>query len=198
MKVVAINGSPRPKGNTAMLIEAVFGALKKDGIDTELIQLGGHQLRGCRACYGCYETKASKCNMDDDIINAVIAKMASADGIILASPTYVADVTSEMKVLIDRATLVSRANGDLFRRKPAAAIVAVRRAGALHAFDTMNHFFTINQMLTVGSSYWNLGFGREPGQVASDEEGLKTMQTLGENMAWVLHKIRGGYETSQR
>ena len=189
MKVVAINGSPRPKGNTSLLIGHVFDVLKKEGIQTEMIQLGGHLVRGCRACYRCYENKNGRCNVDDDLINAVIAKMVEADGIILASPTYVTDVTTEMKALIDRATLVVRSSGDPLRRKVGAAIVAVRRAGAIHAFDTMNHFFTINQMMVVGSSYWNLGFGREPGEVEKDEEGLKTMEVLGENMAWLLKKL---------
>jgi multimeric flavodoxin WrbA len=189
MKVIAINGSPRPQGNTSILIRKVFDVLSKEGIQTELLQLGGHAVRGCRACYRCYETKNTKCNIDDDLINALVEKMASADGIILGSPTYVTDVTTEMKALIDRATLISRANGEMFRRKVGAAVVAVRRAGATHVFDTMNHFFTINQMIVASSNYWNMGFGREPGQVESDEEGLKTMQVLGENVAWLVKKL---------
>ncbi len=190
MKVVAINGSPRPRGNTALLIGHVFDVLKKEGIQTEMIQLGGHDVRGCRACYKCSEIKNVRCNLDDDLINGIIAKMSEADGIILGSPTYVTDVTTEMKALIDRATLVGRANGHMFRRKVGAAVVAVRRAGAIHAFDTMNHFFTIHQMVVAGSSYWNMGFGREPGQVDLDAEGLETMKVLGENMAWLLKKLR--------
>lgn len=190
MKVVAINGSPRPQGNTSILINAVFDELKKEGIATEFIQLGGKAVRGCVACYGCVRNKNLRCVMDDDMINDCIQKMIEADGIILGSPVYVTDVTSEMKALIDRACLVGKANGDLFKRKAGAAVLAVRRGGAIHAFDTINHFFTIMQMVVPGSSYWNFGMGREMGEVLKDEEGLRTMKVLGENMAWLLKKIK--------
>jgi multimeric flavodoxin WrbA len=116
--------------------------------------------------------------------------MVEADGIILASPTYFADVTAEIKALIDRAGYVSRANPDILKRKIGAAIVAVRRTGAIHAFDTLNHFFLISQMIVPGSSYWNIGIGRAIGDVEQDEEGLETMRTLGRNMAWLLKKTR--------
>ncbi len=115
--------------------------------------------------------------------------MQEADGIILASPTYFADVSTEMKALIDRAGFVAIANDHMFRRKVGASVVAVRRGGAIHAFDTMNHFFFISQMVVPGSSYWNVGIGLEPGNVNGDEEGLGTMKTLGENMAWVLKQL---------
>ncbi|MDP3480914.1 MAG: flavodoxin family protein, partial [Desulfoprunum sp.] len=118
------------------------------------------------------------------------AKMQGADAILLGSPTYFADVSSEMKALMDRCGMVSKANGDLFKRKLGAAVVAVRRAGAIHVFDSMNHFFLIGQMIIVGSSYWNVGIGREKGEVEKDEEGMKTMQVLGENILWLLEKIR--------
>jgi multimeric flavodoxin WrbA len=116
--------------------------------------------------------------------------MLDADGIILASPTYFSDVSTEMKALIDRAGFVAKANQDMFRRKVGASVVAVRRAGAIHAFDTMNHFFFISQMIVPGSSYWNIGVGLAPGDVKADDEGTMTMQTLGTNMAWLLKKIR--------
>jgi multimeric flavodoxin WrbA len=115
--------------------------------------------------------------------------MLDADGIILASPTYFTDVSTEMKALIDRAGFVAKANQDMFRRKVGASVVAVRRAGAIHAFDTMNHFFFISQMVVPGSSYWNIGLGLAPGDVNDDEEGIMTMTTLGANMAWLLKKI---------
>jgi multimeric flavodoxin WrbA len=190
MKVVAFNGSPRRDGNTAILVRTVFDELEKHGIATELVHLAAAPVRGCRACYACVQNKDRRCVMDDDIVNLCIGKMAEADGIILASPVYVADVTPELKALIDRACLVGRANGDMFRRKAGAAVVAMRRGGAVHAFDTINHFFTIMQMMVVGSSYWNFATGREIGDVQRDEEGLKTMRVLGENMAWLLHKIK--------
>jgi multimeric flavodoxin WrbA len=189
MKVVAFNGSARKDGNTTALIEHVFGELEKQGIETELITLAGEKLRGCTACYGCFSNKDGRCTVIDDPVNEYIQTMVEADGIILASPTYFADVSSELKALIDRAGLVSRANGDLLRRKVGAAVVAVRRAGAIHAFDTINHFFLIGQMIVPGSRYWNVGIGREKGDVDGDDEGVATMKTLGENMAWLLRKV---------
>lgn len=191
MKVVAFNGSARKDGNTAALINHVFGELNAAGIETELVQLAGQRIRGCTACYQCFERKDKRCAVDDDIVNECIAKMIEADGIILGSPTYFADLTSELKALIDRAGFVARANGDLFARKVGAAVVAVRRAGAIHAFDSINHFFLIEQMIVPGSIYWNLGMGREKGQVEDDEEGIRTMKTLGQNMAWLLEKLHG-------
>ena len=189
MKVVAFNGSPRKNGNTALLIGNVFEELKKAGIETEMVQLGGKPVHGCMACYKCAKNKDGRCAIDKDIINDCIAKMLEADGIILGSPTYVTDVTAEMKALIDRATVVDRANGNKLSRKVGAAVVAMRRAGAVHAFDTINHFFTLLQMIVPGSIYWNLGLGRAVGEVSDDEEGLQTMKSLGENMAWLLSKI---------
>jgi multimeric flavodoxin WrbA len=191
MKVVAFNGSPRKDGNTTTLINHVFGELDAAGIETELVQLAGQRIRGCTACYQCFERKDKRCAVDDDIVNECIAKMIEADGIILGSPTYFADLTSELKALIDRAGYVARANDDMFRRKVGAAVVAVRRAGAIHAFDSINHFFLIEQMIVPGSTYWNLGVGREKGEVEEDEEGIRTMKALGQNMAWLLAKLHG-------
>jgi multimeric flavodoxin WrbA len=189
MKVIAFNGSARKDGNTAILINRVFNELEKQDIETEMIQLSGQKIRGCIACYKCFENKDRRCSLKDDIVNDCIEKILQADGIILASPTYFADVSSELKALIDRAGLVARANDDMFRRKVGAAIVAVRRAGSIHAFDSINHFFLISQMIIPGSSYWNIGIGREIGDVEKDEEGLQTMATLGRNIAWLLKKI---------
>ncbi|OGV52107.1 MAG: FMN reductase [Lentisphaerae bacterium GWF2_44_16] len=189
MKVVAFNGSPRKNGNTSILIREVFAELNSEGIETEEIQVGGHPIRGCTACYGCFETKDKRCVIKNDTLNTCIEKMLDADGIIIASPTYFADITSETKALIDRAGMVSRANTDMLQRKVGAAVVAVRRAGAIHAFDSINHFFLIGQMIIPGSSYWNIALGREPGQVEADEEGIKTMRDLGKNMAWLLKKL---------
>jgi multimeric flavodoxin WrbA len=190
MKVVAFNGSARKDGNTAILIREAFREIEKEGIETEMVQLAGQKIHGCIACGRCFQTKNQRCAVDDDIANTCIEKMIAADGIILASPTYFADVSTETKALIDRAGYVARANSDLFRRKVGAAIVAVRRAGAMHAFDTINHFFLIGQMIIPGSNYWNIALGRAKGDVEHDEEGLKTMQTLGQNIAWLLKKLK--------
>ena len=189
MKVLAINGSARKDGNTAILIRRVFAELEKEGIETELIQLAGQTIRGCTGCRTCFEKKNQRCVIEKDIVNDCIGKMAAADGIILASPVYFSDITSEMKALIDRAGYVGRSVGQLYRRKVGAAIAAVRRAGAIHALDSLNHFFLINEMFLVGSSYWNLGIGRQIGDVEADAEGMDTMKTLGQHMAWLLKRI---------
>ena len=191
MKVVAFNGSPRKEGNTAILINHVFGELAKEGIETELVQLAGKSLQGCISCYRCFSNKDRKCSVKKDELNSYLEKMIGAEGIILGSPTFFSDVTAEMKALIDRAGLVSTANGGMFKHKVGAAVVAVRRAGAIHAFNSMNHFFLYSQMIVPGSSYWNLGIGLTAGDVDSDEEGIRTMRVLGQNMAWLLKKIFG-------
>ncbi|WP_340820583.1 flavodoxin family protein [Methanolobus sp. WCC4] len=189
MKVIAINGSPRKEGNTAHLLKELTNKLEAEGIETETINIGGKKVRGCTACMKCFENKDSKCVFDDDVINECIAKMKDADGIVIGSPTYFADVNTETKALIDRAGFVAIANGGLFSRKVGAAVIAVRRAGAVHAYDSINHLFGITNMVTVGSSYWNLGVGLNPGDVNEDAEGMQTMANLASNMAWLLKKI---------
>ena len=191
MHVVAFNGSPRKGGNTERLLRHVTDVVEDQGIRTELIQVGGKRIHGCTACGKCFETHDKKCVIDNDIINCCIEKMADADGILIGSPTYFADVSPETKALIDRAGFVGMANGGLYYRKVGASVIAVRRAGAIHAYDTINHFFGISNMFTVGSSYWNLGMGLEPGDVDSDTEGIRTMQNLGSNIAWIIKKLYG-------
>jgi multimeric flavodoxin WrbA len=189
MKVVAFNGSARRKGNTAFLLNRVTAELNKEGIQTEIVHLAGRSIQGCIACMKCHRNKDRRCTVDTDYLNECIAKMDAADGILLGSPTYFADVSTEMKALIDRAGMVAKANDDMFRRKVGAAVVAVRRAGAIHAFDSMNHFFLIGQMIVPGASYWNIGIGLDRGDVAADSEGLQTMDTLGQNMAWLMKRL---------
>lgn len=189
MKVVAFNGSARKDGNTAILIKQALGELEKEGIQTEMVQLAGKKLAGCIACYKCFKNKDKHCSVTDDPLNECLDQMIEADGIILGSPTYFADVSTETKALIDRAGLVAMANDNMFRRKVGAAVVAVRRAGSVHAFDSINHLFLISQMIVPGSCYWNMGIGLDKGDVEKDEEGLRTMRVLGQNMAWLLKKI---------
>ena len=190
MKVIAFNGSGRKGGNTALLVARVFEELKHEGIETEMVELAGETIRGCTACYGCFKNKDRQCTIKGDIVNEAISKMDGADAIIIASPTYFADITSETKALIDRSGMVSRANDFMFRRKVGAGVVAARRAGAIHALDSINHFFLVGEMIVPGSSYWNIGIGREVGDVDGDGEALATMETLGRNMAWLMKKLQ--------
>lgn len=189
MKVVAFNGSARKDGNTAILVNHVFRELENEGIETELFQLAGKKIRGCIACFKCWEKKDARCAIKSDLLNEYISNMLRADGIILASPTYFSDVTSEMKALIDRAGMVSRANADMLKRKVGAGVVVHRRGGAIHTFDTLNHFFLIGQMIVPGTSYWNFGVGKQVGDVEKDEEGMLTMKQLGQNIAWLLKRL---------
>lgn len=189
MKVVAFNASARKDGNTAILLNTVLDELKKEGIEGELIQMAGHSLQGCVACYKCFKAKDGRCVNDKDRLNEYIAKMREADGVLLGSPTYFSDVTSNMRALIERCGFVGRANDYMLKRKVGSSVVAVRRAGAIPAFSSMNLFLHYMQMIMPGSSYWNIGIGRDPGEVLKDAEGIQTMKTLGENMAWLLKRL---------
>ena len=189
MKVVAFNGSPRKEGNTAILINRVFEEFNKEGIETEMVQLGGNDIRGCKACYNCFKNKDKHCWQKNDMVNDCIEKMIAADAIILGSPTYFSNVTAEMKALIDRAGLVSMSNDCMLKRKIGAGVIAVRRVGSANVFDALNKFFLINQMIVPGSNYWNVGIGRQKGEVKDDAEGMNTIKVLGENIAWLLKKI---------
>ena len=186
MKVVAFNGSPRKDGNTTILINHVFRELEKEGVETELVQLSGKKIHGCIACYKCFENKDQRCAVKDDIANECIEKMIKAEGIILGSPVYFTDVTAEMKALIDRAGFVSMANGGMYKNKVGAAVVAVRRSGAVHTLDTLTHFFLAGQMIIIGRG---IGVGRDKGEVEKDEEGMQAVKALGQRMAWLLKKL---------
>ena len=189
MKVIAFNGSARKNGNTSILINYVLEAIEKHGIETELYQLAGKEIRGCLACFKCFDNKDQRCSVKKDILNGCIEKIMESDGVIIGSPVYFSDLTPETKALIDRAGMVSRANPDMYKRKVGAGVAAVRRAGAIHTLDSINHFFLISQMIVPGSSYWNIGIGRNIGDVEKDEEGIRIMKDLGENIAWLMKKI---------
>ena len=163
MKVLAINASPRPNGNTATMLRTVLQEAEKAGLETELVQLGDHKVSGCRACMACQKMQNGHCAIDDDIINSVIDKMLAADAIVLGSPTYFADVTTEMKALIDRAGYACRSMGRPLARKVGAAVSVHRRGGALCSYDTMNHFLLITGMIVPGSTYWNFAAARNIG-----------------------------------
>jgi multimeric flavodoxin WrbA len=190
MKVVAFNGSPRKQGNTYTALNKVLDELKAEGIETELIQLGGKKVQGCIACYKCMEKKDRKCHGHKDEMNTFISKIDEADGLLIGSPTYFASCSTEVKALIDRCGLVAIANDRMLSRKVGAAVVAVRRQGAVQVFNQINMLFFINNMIVPGSTYWNLAVGLHPGDVLKDEEGMQTMSHLGKTMAWLLKKIR--------
>ncbi|MFO8017309.1 MAG: flavodoxin family protein [Promethearchaeia archaeon] len=189
MKVVLFNGSQRKEGNTTYSLNLIMNELESESIDCEYIWIGQKNLQGCTACGACGKNKDKKCVLESDEMNLYIKKMLESDGIILGSPTYFADVSTPMKALIERAGYVCRANDDSLKRKVGAAVVSVRRGGGAHVFETLNYFFLIAEMIVVGSSYWNLGYGKEPGDVKKDDEGLETFKTLGKNIAWTLKKL---------
>lgn len=192
MKVVAFNGSSRKDGNTAVLLRRVLAELEVAGIETELVQLYNRRFSGCTACLKCAETLDNRCSgVKDDGLNECIEKMLAADGILIGSPTYYANCTATTQALMERSGYATRKNGNPLARKVGAGVVAVRRAGAIHALDSINHWFLINEMLIVGSTYWNIAIGREPGEVEGDAEGMATMKALGRHMAWALERLHG-------
>jgi multimeric flavodoxin WrbA len=189
MKAIAINGSPRTGGNTEILLKKVLEPINDAGIETEFLQIGNKQIRGCIACYKCRENKNSRCAVTNDVANEFIAKMIEADAIILGSPTYFADMTAELKALIDRAGFVAGSNGRLFSRKIGAAVVVNRRGGAMHVMDSINHMFLMSRMIVPGSTYWNFGVGMQKGEVENDAEALANMKDLGETIAWLVKTL---------
>lgn len=189
MKVVAFNGSPKPNGNTSQALRIVLNELEKEGIETELIQLGSKKIFGCRDCGACFRNKDRRCARKDDDLNDILDKLYDADGVLIGSPTYFGNMTAEVKAFIDRSGFVSIANGGLLKRKVGAAVIAVRRGGAVAVYSAINNFFAITEMIIQGSTYWNFMFGQYPGDVVRDDEGTRNMINLGQNMAWLLKKI---------
>lgn len=191
MKVVAFNGSPRQEGNTAQALKIVLDELAAEGIETEFVQLGGTKVFGCLACQKCRENQDNRCARQDDRMNDFIAKILEADGIIIGSPTYFSNVSSEVAALISRCGYVNGANGGhMLRQKVGAAVVSVRRAGSNFVYSAINFFFGKSEMVIPGSSYWNMTLARDPGDILKDQEGIETFRTLGRNMAWLLKKIK--------
>jgi multimeric flavodoxin WrbA len=178
------------------MLKKVLEPLEDGGWSTEYRQIGGKPVRGCTACFKCVEKKNGRCVIDSDVVNEYLELMYAADAIILGSPTYFADVTAELKALIDRAGFVALANGGAFSGKIGAAVVAVRRGGATHVFDTINHLFLISSMIVPGSLYWNLGIGLDKGDVLGDDEAMKNMSHLGETIAWLGKAMTDASDTS--
>ena len=187
MKVLLINGSPHEKGCTYTALAEVAGALERNGIDTELFQIGKEPVRGCIACGGCDST--GKCVFDDDPANQMRERMIEADGIVIGSPVYYAGPNGALCALLDR---VFYADHGKLVFKPVAAVVSARRGGTTATFDRLNKYFTMKRMPIVSSQYWNSVHGFTSEDVRKDKEGLQTMRTLGYNMAWMLKSIQAG------
>lgn len=190
MYAIAINGSPRKGGNTEILLKEVLGELDKGGWETELVKVGGTAIRGCIACHKCFENKDNECSVKKDKFNEIYAKMLKADAMILGSPTYFAAVSADLKALIERAGFVAYANDHAFSGKIGAAVVAVRRGGATHAYDTINHMFQMSRMILPGSTYWNIGIGLDKEDVLGDSEGMANMRHLGQAIDWLGKAIQ--------
>ncbi len=184
MYALAVNGSPRKGGNTEVLLEQVLKPLAAAGWETEVAHIGGKKIQGCRACFHCAEKQDKRCVFEDDF-TPVWDKLLRADAIILGSPCYFTDVTAEMKALIDRAGFIAATNGRLLRSKIGAGVIAARRGGATHAYDSINHLFLMSQMLVPGSNYWNMGYGLDKKDVLGDSEALENMAQLGKAIAWL-------------
>lgn len=187
MKVIAINGSSRKNGNTTKIIEVIFEQLHAFHIECELVELADYEIAPCKGCFAC--KGKGNCVFQNDDFYTIMEKMKCADGIILGSPVYSADVTAKMKALLERGGVVVATNTGLFKHKVGCAVAAVRRAGGLTAIDTMNHFFLNKEVIIVGSTYWNMVYGKNIGDVHSDEEGIANMKNLGKNMGWILSKL---------
>ncbi len=189
MNIALFNCSPRVEGNTAFLLKRMAGIFEENGAEPRLVQVGGEPVRGCTACGTCKEKKDGKCIEDRDIINSCIEMMMNADAIIIGSPVYFSQMTTEAKALIDRCGYVAGANGKLLSRKIGAAVVVARRAGRMTTFNAINQFFLINDMIVPGSTYWNVGIARDPGEIEGDEEGLQTVDRLAENILWLHSRL---------
>lgn len=195
MYALAVNGSPRKGGNTEILLKEVLGELDSAGWETEFVKVGGTAIRGCLACQKCFESKDNRCSIKKDKFNDIFAKLIQADAMILGSPTYFAAVSADLKALIERAGFVAYANNNAFAGKIGAAVVAVRRGGATHAYDTINHMFQMSRMIIPGSTYWNMGIGLGEGEVRDDKEGIANMRHLGRSIDWLARAIKPNLDT---
>ena len=190
MKVLLINGSPRGKGNTYIALSEVAKALEANGVETEIVSIGAKAVQGCIACGRCAEL--GRCVFNDELYNTVRGKLEEVDGIVVGSPVYYAGPNGSLCALLDRLFFSA---SNLLRYKPAASVAVCRRGGASATFDRLNKYFTINCMPIVSSQYWNSVHGLLPGEAVQDAEGLQTMRTLGNNMAWLLKSLKQGGES---
>ncbi len=187
MKILAVNGSPRPDGNTAFLLNTLLKAARECGMETVMIQLGGNAVHGCTACGKCRERNDGFCIRNNDPVNSCLQEMYEADAIVLGSPSYFSGMTPELKALIDRAGFAA---GDRLTGKIGAAVAAHRRGGAVNVVDAVNHMFLMRRMIVPGSTYWNFGVGCAKGEVEQDAEAIANMEDLGRTIAWLAKAIR--------
>lgn len=192
MKVLLINGSPRKEGNTFTALSEVAMQLRKQGVESEMVWIGNRPVRGCIACNKCREKADNQCVFDDDITNTVITKMAACDAVVIGSPVYYGQPSGQSLCLQQRMLY---AGGAYFVNKPAAAVAVCRRGGASAVYQTLLMPFQMMNMPIVTSQYWNIAYGRGEGQAAQDIEGMQTMRTLANNMAWMLKKLHGAENT---
>ncbi len=189
MKVLLVSTSPRRKGNTYTVLEEVAETLMDDGVETEIIEIGTKPIRGCIACNWCKEhADKHRCTFNDDIVNLISEKAADADAFVFGAPVYYGQPNGSALSLIQRLLY---SNGAAFSYKPVASVCVCRRGGADTAYQTLNMMFEMMNMPIVTSQYWNIAYGREPGQTAQDIEGLQTMRTMAHNMSWILKKFHG-------
>lgn len=192
MKVLMLNGSPHPRGNTARALREVADTLQAEGIDSELVQVGARPVRGCIGCGKCWNK--GRCIFGDDAVNSFVEKAGEADGFVFGTPVYYAHPSSEVMAFLDRAFHCDEGDEPYpaFRYKPAASLSIARRGGATTSYDVMNKYFGIAQMPIVTSTYWNIAYGQKPGEVEGDAEGLQTARNIAHNMAWLLKCIDAG------
>ncbi|MFH1922480.1 MAG: flavodoxin family protein [Planctomycetota bacterium] len=189
MKVLGISGSPRSGGNTDILVKLALEVLAEQGVQTEFLSLAGRPIKPCMACAGCVKSDTLGCVQEDPAFEGMVERFVEADGVLVGSPVYFGSATPQTMALLDRVGYVSRANDNFLRRKVGAAIVVARRAGQNFTFAQINYFFLISEMIVPGSTYWNVAFGREKGEVENDQEGLDTVRRLAENVAWLMKKL---------
>jgi len=189
MKVLGISGSPRKGGNTDTLINTALSVLAEEGFQTEFLTMAGSPVKGCLACGGCGKVKEVRCVQEDPAFDGMVKRFIEADAILVGSPVYFGSATPEIMALLDRVGYVARQNGGFLRRKVGAAIVVARRAGQNFTFAQLNYFFLINEMFVPGSTYWNIAFGRQKGEVTADSEGIETVKNLAANMAFLMKKL---------
>jgi multimeric flavodoxin WrbA len=189
MKVLGISGSPRCGGNTDILVNSALEVLAAEGLRTEFLSLADRPVKPCMACRGCFASDTIRCVQEDPAFEGVLDRFAAADGILIGSPVYFGSATPQIMALLDRVGYVARRHPQLLRRKAGAAIVVARRAGQNFTFAQLNYFFLISEMIVPGSNYWNVAVGREKGEVRNDSEGMATVKTLAQNMAWLMKRL---------